>query len=356
MLLALFYLNSGAQNIPSRLVTPLENTLSETSGLIIVNGRIITHNDSGGSPVLYEIDTSSGHVTRAVTLSDADNIDWEDLSRDDLYIYIGDFGNNTGTRKDLTIYRVRIKDYISAPNDQVFSEKIHFRYAGQNNFDPDPERTPFDAEALVSLNDSLYIFTKNHTGTRSDIYPVPKAPGTYILHKTDSISTGGLVTGGTYDGKSRRILLTGYNLGGAFILEITGTFPLSSATVNKMYLNTPGSRQVESIFPSGNGHYFITAEASAKYPAALLSLDPWIVTGEAPYNLPGLIFPNPATGIVNITLPLTYKVEIYALTGQKLLSGKAGILDVSSLRPGSYLVKINNAEEKISKSGILIIR
>ena len=32
---------------------PLSNTIEETSGLEIIDNMLITHNDSGGEPVLY---------------------------------------------------------------------------------------------------------------------------------------------------------------------------------------------------------------------------------------------------------------------------------------------------------------
>jgi len=74
------------------------------------------------------------------------------------YIYIGDFGNNAGTRTDLKVYRVDISDYFT--NDTVNAEIIHFTYADQTNFSNQIYAHNFDAEALISIGDSLYIFTK----------------------------------------------------------------------------------------------------------------------------------------------------------------------------------------------------
>ena len=61
------------------LVTPLQDSLKETSGLILINDRVITHNDSGGESALYEIDSVSGGISRKVIIENAPNIDWEDL-------------------------------------------------------------------------------------------------------------------------------------------------------------------------------------------------------------------------------------------------------------------------------------
>mgnify|MGYP000029410152 FL=1 len=47
----------------------LPDTVSETSGLIFHNGKLITHNDSGNEPQLFEIDTVTLEITRTVTVS-----------------------------------------------------------------------------------------------------------------------------------------------------------------------------------------------------------------------------------------------------------------------------------------------
>lgn len=345
------------QDIQPDLITTLENEVAETSGLIIVNDRLITHNDSGGKPVLYEINTLTGNVTRAVTIKNATNIDWEDICRDDEYIYIGDFGNNSGTRQNLVIYKVRIADYLSAVNDIVNAETIHFSYAGQTYFEPDLIRTPYDAEALINLHDSLYIFTKNHTGIWSDIYPVTKRPGTYVLHKSDSINTGGLITGAAYDGESNSILLTGYNQLSAFIIEVKKTTTMSFSTSNKIYLILEGSEQVESIYPMGNGSYLITSEGNQLNWPALLRFRLNTVTSAPQNSETDLhIYPNPATTTANIPYPGTYEVEIISMSGLEVSLGKAGITDVSSFKPGSYLIRVKDEAGKFTMTEKLIIR
>ena len=81
----------------------LPGSLNESSGAIFFNNRLITHNDSGGEAKLYELDTISGIIEREVTILNATNVDWEDITQDETSIYIGDFGNNNGNRTDLKI-------------------------------------------------------------------------------------------------------------------------------------------------------------------------------------------------------------------------------------------------------------
>jgi len=78
----------------------LPSNIVESSGAIIFNNRLITHNDSGGENKLFEVDLTTQQVARTVTISNATNIDWEDITQDDTFIYIGDFGNNNGFTKN----------------------------------------------------------------------------------------------------------------------------------------------------------------------------------------------------------------------------------------------------------------
>src|SRR6185437_11352921 len=86
--------------------TTLPATINEISGIIYFNGKLYGHNDSGGQPAIYEIDTSTGIITKTITLQGASNVDWEDITQDDENIYLGDFGNNeSGNRTDLIVYK-----------------------------------------------------------------------------------------------------------------------------------------------------------------------------------------------------------------------------------------------------------
>jgi hypothetical protein len=126
------------------LVSVLNEDLRETSGLENVNGKIYTHNDSGGSNLLYEINAATGDVIRSITVIGATNVDWEDLACDDTHLYIADIGNNLGSRTDLKIYKILKSDLDT--NNMVNAETIAFSYADQTKFTYDNFTTPYDAE------------------------------------------------------------------------------------------------------------------------------------------------------------------------------------------------------------------
>ena len=155
----LLFINLTLTAQTTNFLTVLPDEVMESSGLINLDDRIITHNDSGGEAALFEIDRTSGMVLRKVVIENATNTDWEDICSDEDYIYIGDFGNNNGNRTDLKIYKISQEDYFNS--DTVQAEELNFNYQDQLNFSNQIYTTNYDAEALISKDDSLYLFSKN---------------------------------------------------------------------------------------------------------------------------------------------------------------------------------------------------
>ncbi|MBT3382362.1 MAG: T9SS type A sorting domain-containing protein [Prolixibacteraceae bacterium] len=342
------------------LLTTLQDSIKETSGLIYLNNKLITHNDSGGGPFLFEIDSVSGNVTRKVVVSKATNIDWEDLCCDDTYIYIADFGNNNGSRTDLKIYRLLISDYLTAINDTVIVDTINFHYSDQTDFDPGPYSTNFDAEALISYNDSLYIFTKNWGNNWTNIYALPKTPGTYEIKKTDSVNSNGLVTGATFISESNTILLSGYLNIFPFIIKISD-FSLSNFSGGKIErfpigIPSGSSTQIEAITTVARNQCYITAEENFTGNAALYKLNTDNLLGFDSIDVnTNIIYPNPANNVVNINYSNLSVVEIYDLRGALQKTSTNEQIYISDLSKGIYLVVIKNIEgEKVDTKKLII--
>lgn len=340
-------------------LTALQDSLKETSGLIYLNQKLITHNDSGGEPDLYEIDTISGEIIRTVTISNATNVDWEDICYDSTYLYIGDFGNN-GSRRDLKIYRLPISSYLTTINDTVTVDTIQFTYSDQSNFTPSQFSTNFDAEALISYDDSLYIFTKNWGNNWTNIYALPKTPGTYQITKVDSLDVQGLVTGATYNSISKTILLLGYTFVSPFIIEISNFNynEFSNGTIKKYLISSPPdySIQMEGITYLNQNQYYITAEEFAPLKSALYRLDTDHISGlNSIEEKGGLIYPNPSSNVVHIEFDDISRVEIYDLHGelQKISSNQQ--IYISDLSKGMYIIIIYNARGDKSVIKKLII-
>lgn len=169
----------------------LSPELSEISGIDFLNdSTIVAINDGGNEPLLYLLNLE-GKVQSVVKVDNAKNQDWEDITIDDTYVYIGDIGNNLNNRKDLAIYKVKIQDINEKKNVQA--EKITFNYKEQTEFPPARNAKFFDAEALAVDNDTLYLFTKNRarpTDGNCLVYKIPTAPGDYTVSKVAEIFIG----------------------------------------------------------------------------------------------------------------------------------------------------------------------
>ncbi|MEJ6776233.1 MAG: hypothetical protein QNK85_02780 [Crocinitomicaceae bacterium] len=169
----------------------LPESLGEISGLEMINdSTFVAINDGGNKPTLFVL-SSEGKVLKKVQVVDANNTDWEDMAIDGKFIYIGDFGNNANKRRNLVIYRVKIKDVLN--DNEVESKKIKFSYADQNEFPPSKKEMNFDSEGLVCEGDSLIIFTKCNTDPwtgKAFVYKISKEPGTYIAQKKSELYVG----------------------------------------------------------------------------------------------------------------------------------------------------------------------
>ena len=200
------------------MLSELSETLKESSGLINISGRIFTHNDSSDNQSIYEINTN-GDILRTIYVENAIQQDWEDITQDTDYIYIGDIGNNTQYRKPShkpqTIYKILKTDLLTQTT--VSSEKIIFSYQDENPKAagvPAGEKwytsTVYDAEALFAYKNSLYILTKNWKEKKTHVYKISKTPGTYVLEKKAEKIFPFLISAAEANKNTKAIALIGY--------------------------------------------------------------------------------------------------------------------------------------------------
>ena len=207
LLLSVCVYVANAQEALTRL-GELPSAVTETSGLIYFNDVLITHNDSGNEPVLYEIDTLTLTVQRSVRISNVQNMDWEAIAQDEDFIYIGDFGNNLGTRTNLAIHKIAKQAYLSA--NEVTASTIYFSYEDQTDFSNNGN-SDWDAEAFFVLADQLIILTKQWQSQGSVAYTLPKEPGTYQASRIGAIENIGLVTDASYNPSTNTLVILGYS-------------------------------------------------------------------------------------------------------------------------------------------------
>lgn len=236
----------------------LPQSIKETSGLLFYNGKLITHNDSGNAAELYELDIETLQITRTIRITNAINIDWEDLAQDDDFIYIADIGNNSGDRLDLGILRISKSDFDM--HNEIIAERIDFLYEDQTDFTTTTD-SDFDAEALFSLEDDLIVLTKQWQTQGTVAYRIPKLAGSFLAERLDSYQVDGLVTGASFDATTNALYLAGYSqfLTPFFveILNVDGNAIFGTEQI-KGNLSI-GQAQVEAI-TLNDGIFYLTSE------------------------------------------------------------------------------------------------
>ncbi|MBK9290176.1 MAG: hypothetical protein IPM52_00850 [Bacteroidetes bacterium] len=248
----------------------------ETSGLAWHNGRLFTHNDSKHQPIVYALSPENGQILQRIRVTNAVNVDWEELAADDTYLYIGDFGNNSGQRREFQIYRVAWNNIPESGDADVQADTIVFTYPNQ------PENLRylahnFDCEAMIATDEALYLFSKNWADGRTFLYSLPKQPGKWKAEFAGVFNSAGLITGADYQPETGLLVLVGYTNRTwkpfAWVLnDFAGNDFFSG---NKLRINLKGlvANQIEGVVFQAPAKVRITSERSKASPARAFELD-----------------------------------------------------------------------------------
>jgi hypothetical protein len=216
--------DSSGYGAPVHLVNLENQSIKESSGIASSrrNGGVFwTHNDSGDGPFIYAFDRQGKH--RGVwRVTGARAVDWEDMAigpgpgRGRSYLYLGDIGDNSKKRAQITVYRapepqVTPKDSsstVQSPGKTEAADVIRLKY-------PDGK---YDAESLLihPLTGDLYIITKV-MGAPARVYklraPAPKS-GVSTLSYVGELRFPnrfqGFITGGAISPDGRRVVISDY--------------------------------------------------------------------------------------------------------------------------------------------------
>lgn len=337
----------------------LPEKVKETSGLLFLDGKIITHNDSGDAANLYEIDSLSGTILRTISISNATNVDWEDVTENDTHIFIADIGNNNGNRQNLKIYSILKSDFKN--NTTVSAEIISFSYEDQTDFSSQANSSNFDAEGIVIYQNKILIFTKNWADLKTNVYKIPLTTGSHVALKVSSANIAGLITGAVYT--NDRFFLTGYEASlTPFLIYISyNRMPgenIFFSGFNKISLKDEmgSGSQIEGITNiATTGKYYISRENFSTTIGGLTFTFKQKLYEFYDETAPLLsilknelellsIGPNPAIDKINIktNLPIS-NITVYNSLGKKvqvrIIQNKKEI-DLSSVSKGIYYLKI----------------
>jgi hypothetical protein len=355
--------NDGSCTYPQTYVTPyftkaLPETLNGTSGLVFFDNMLFTHNDHSDQS-LYQIDTTDAHIIEQLHFSDIPFRDVEDCDHDDLYVYLGDMGNNSsGNRTDLHFLRI-LKSTLHSDNPMI--DTIWFSYEDQTDFTPcSSNTTDFDCEAFTVVGDSIYLFTKQWTTQHTVLYSIPKTTGVHIAQRKSEYAVNGLVTSACYLPEYQQIVLCGYSeLLQPFIVllyDYQGN-DFFSGNKRKMSLNL-AFHQVEAITHRGAFHFFLTNEYISQYGISFAAKFHKLDLSEylAPIAPDALtenesmtfeIYPNPADDVLFFDglQSVSGRYEIYNELGQLVQKGQweNGMdgIRLTLIPSGIYFIRVN---------------
>ncbi|QDP86539.1 hypothetical protein FNJ88_13615 [Chryseobacterium sp. SNU WT5] len=251
----------------------LNDSIGENSGLDFFNNRLFTINDSGNSSEIFEISKETGKIDK-VFKTDLINKDWEAITSDSTSLYIGDFGNNVGTRKDLIIYKIPFDSALVAPKS-TDTQNISFYYPEQKDFIPRNINNNFDAEAMIFLHGKIHVFTKEWTSKSTTHYTIdPNIEENQPAQKIETYRTGYVVTDAAFF--DRKLYLIGYTKKAEVFLTVffeseSGLF--FNVAPKKYYLGSVTKvGQIEGIAVNQEGIY-LTGE---KFQRSIIKVRPYL--------------------------------------------------------------------------------
>lgn len=293
-------INDGSCTYATTNLTLTEKTLlsapllNESSGVEFLGLHLWTHNDSGNSNSLYRIDTTSSTVFQTVLVSNATNVDWEDVTSNNDYLFVGDFGNNNGNRQNLKIYRID-RAALTPAATSVTADIINFSYSDQTTFPSLPNNNNFDCESMIFWNDSIHLLSKNWVDKQCKHYVLPNVIGTHVAQLRETFNSACLITGGTIQ-QNGVIALVGYDLTGLAPIYLWMLYDYKDGLFfngNKRRFNLATALnhgQVEAVDFRENAYGYISNERFSQ----IVTVDAKLKSFDlANYLPPSFVFPKP---------------------------------------------------------------
>ncbi len=221
------------------VVTRFEDpAILESSGLAVVDGLIITTNDSGDTGRVFAVDPATGQTVGVTTWS-ADAVDVEALApADDGKVWVGDIGDNLAKRDSVAVSLVPIGRQIV--DVEVPSYRLVY-----------PEG-PRDAESLLvdPASGRLYVVSKGVLG--GAVYSAPERLSKRKANRLEKIGPVlGIATDAAFFPDGRHLIVRSYSEAAVYTwpdLEEVGRFGL------------PQQEQGEGIAVAADGTIYASSE------------------------------------------------------------------------------------------------
>lgn len=217
-----------------------DDAITESSGLVAREDAVLTVNDSGDTNRVFVVDPATGGTADVLTWP-GDAVDIEALAPGaDGAVFVGDIGDNAGSREEVAITRLR-----GDGGSEAASTTWRFAYSDG----------PHDAETLLvhPVTGRIYVVAKEFIGR---VYEAPTDLDADRLNTLSPLTEPdgrvlGIATDGAFFPDGAHLILRNYGQAAVYTwpeLDRLGTFDL------------PAQQQGEGIAVSASGEILISSE------------------------------------------------------------------------------------------------
>lgn len=252
----------------------LPKELKEVSG-VAKDGNALWAIADNSKNTMYKLDLT-GNISKKIVINNVNFINAEAITSDHHYVYIGDVGDNNGTRPFRSIFRILKTDLDN--NKNIRGEEIRFTFPDEG-FIKKKKQNNFDCEAIMSYRDSIYLFSKRRDDGRTELYALPKLPGSYVARSIGKFKVKGLITDADVNPEGNEVAIIGYEEGHTrpfiYIFSnfkgdhfFSGNYKRYELASNKKI-----DWQVESIAYADDNSFFLSCEKTADVPNTLYRIN-----------------------------------------------------------------------------------
>lgn len=221
-------------------VTLQDETIAESSGLVVRGDRLYTINDSGDGPYVYAVDLETGETAGVITFDDEEPEDLEAIARGrGRSLWVGDTGDNRRARGSVRVHRL-----VPPPGGgTVTAETYDLAY-------PDG---PHDAETLLvhPRTERVLVVTKRPF-LGGVVYQAPEELRAGELHQLEQVgAVSGFITDGTFLPDGRHVLVR--TSGGAAVYTYPGFEKVAE-------FELPVQDQGEGVAIGDDGRIYLSSE------------------------------------------------------------------------------------------------
>ena len=127
---------------------------------------------------------------------------------------------------------------------------------------------------MITIGDSIYLFSKDRGDQQTRVYRLPKIPGTYVISPYTDFNVNGRICGASYNETTKQIALVGYlaYTRNAFLWILKNFRGDDFFGGDKQRIEIGANRlrwKTEGIAWTGNQRLLISCENTPDEPAAL---------------------------------------------------------------------------------------